>query len=474
MLVMVHRHGRSNKVSHARDLEPTRRHRHFLAAVAALAGLAVTGLYVDAPNWVQQAHGTDLATLFLAVPVLVSACGRPHRGSSAGRLAVVAGLLYLVYNYAIFAFSVAMNPLTAVHIAIFGLALWSLLLAGRSAVDGAESVTERLNRRAAGGLLIGVGAMFGLLWLGQIATARTTGVLPPDLVKAGISSNPVYALDLAFFLPLCAIAGIGLLRRNGAAAFAFPMLIWVALMGAGVVGGFVLMAAAGDQIGGAGGRRHQRPRGRVLDPRRGRHRPTPIGHWARPGSPPVPHSSKAERHAARRTPDRGRRRLRRRPFRDGLHQLQRRRQRRFRALPVRHRRPDALGLREPRRDAGAARPGDDRARRDRRADVLPGLLRGARPLGPGEPVAAARPGRALACSVALLVLHPSVYAALPAGAQRGPGVGRLDVGMDAGLDLKGQSRRSGCGVAGLGAAQTRARTSLKRAVARPMTVSAAP
>ena len=33
----------------------------------------------------------------------------------------MAGLLYLVYNYAIFAFSVAMNPLTAVHIAIFGL-----------------------------------------------------------------------------------------------------------------------------------------------------------------------------------------------------------------------------------------------------------------------------------------------------------------------------------------------------------------
>jgi hypothetical protein len=143
---------------------------------------------------------------------------------------------------------VAMNPLTAVHIAIFGLSLWSLVLAGRAAVDGADGVTERLNRRAAGALLIGVAAMFGLLWIGQIATASTTGVLPPDLVKAGISSNPVYALDLAFFLPLCALAGTGLLRRNSAAAFAFPMLIWVALMGAGIVGGFVLMAAAGDQI----------------------------------------------------------------------------------------------------------------------------------------------------------------------------------------------------------------------------------
>jgi hypothetical protein len=218
-----------------------------LAAGAALTGLAVRGLYVDSQNWVQQAQGTDLATLLLAVPVLVVGLWTASRGSAAGRLAVVAGLLYLVYNYAIFAFSVAMNPLTAVHIAIFGLALWSLLLGGRAAVDGAETVTERLNRRAAGGFLVGVAAMFGLLWVGQIASVATTGVLPPDLIKADISSNPVYALDLGFFLPLCAIAGIGLLRRNNAAAYAFSMLVWVPLMGAGVVGGIVLMAVAADQ-----------------------------------------------------------------------------------------------------------------------------------------------------------------------------------------------------------------------------------
>jgi len=220
----------------------------FLAAAAALAGLILTGLYVDASNWAQQARGTDLATLFLAVPVLAIGLWTSTRGSSAGRLAVVAGLLYLVYNYAIFAFSVAMNPLTALHIAIFGLSLWSLVLGGRATAEGSYGVAEGLNRRATGGLLIGVAVMFGLLWLGQIATTTTTGILPPDLIKAGISSNPVYALDLAFFLPLCALAGIGLLRGNSAAAYGFSMLIWVALMGAGVVGGFLLMAAAGDQI----------------------------------------------------------------------------------------------------------------------------------------------------------------------------------------------------------------------------------
>jgi hypothetical protein len=220
------------------------------AAVAAGAGLLIPGLYRDTPYWVQQARGTDLATLLVAVPILGFGLWAARRGSAAGQLAVFAGLLYVVYNYGIFVFAVVMNPLTAVHIAIVGLALWSLVLTtrGTSLTEAGAAVAKGLYRRASGVMLIGVAGLFGLLWVGQIATATTTGVLAPDLVKAGLSTNPVYALDLAFFLPLCAVAGIGLLRPNAAAAYGQPMLIWVALMGAGVVGGFLFTAAAGEEV----------------------------------------------------------------------------------------------------------------------------------------------------------------------------------------------------------------------------------
>jgi hypothetical protein len=220
------------------------------ATVSAAAGLLIPNLYRDTPYWVQQARGTDLATLLVAVPVLALGLWAARGGSAAGRLAVFAGLLYLVYNYGIFVFSVVMNPLTAVHIAIVGMALWSLVLMARDASlseDGA-SVAAGLSRRASGVLLIAVAALFSLLWIGQIATATTTGVLAADLIKAGLSTNPVYALDLAFFLPLCAVAGIGLLRRKAVGAYSQPMLVWVALMGAGVVGGFVFSAAAGEEV----------------------------------------------------------------------------------------------------------------------------------------------------------------------------------------------------------------------------------
>jgi hypothetical protein len=221
-----------------------------LAAVAAGAGLLIPGLYRDAPYWVEQARGTDLGTLLVAVPVLALGLWAARRRSGAGQLAVFAGLLYVVYNYGIFVFSVAMNPLTAVHIAIVGLAVWSLVLTTWSPAlsEAGAAAAEGLNRRTSAIVLVAVAALFGLLWIGQIATATATGALATDLVRAGISTNPVYALDLAFFLPLCALAGIGLLRRNRAGAYAQPMLVWVALMGAGVVGGFLFSAAAGDEI----------------------------------------------------------------------------------------------------------------------------------------------------------------------------------------------------------------------------------
>jgi hypothetical protein len=221
-----------------------------LAAFAAGAGLLIPGLYRDAPYWVQQARGTDLATLLVAVPILGFGLWAARGGSAAGRLAVFAGLLYVVYNYGIFVFSVGMNALTGVHIAIVGLALWSLILMtrGGSLADAGTAVAAGLNRRASGVLLIAVAALFSVLWIGQIATTATTGVLAPDLARAGLSTNPVYALDLAFFLPLCAVAGIGLLRGAPAGAYGQPMLIWVALMGAGVAGGFLFSATAGEEV----------------------------------------------------------------------------------------------------------------------------------------------------------------------------------------------------------------------------------
>lgn len=219
--------------------------------MAALAGLIVGDFYRDAPFWAQQARGIDLATLLIAVPLLVIGLWTARHGSSLGRLLVVGGLLYMIYNYVIYATSVEMNPLAAAYIAILGLAVWSLaldLLDGGLAI-AAQPVIRRLPRRLSAWVLLIVAVLFGLLWLSQIAAFTLTGTRPPDLDRAGIPANPVYALDLAIFLPLAVVAAVGLLRGNVlAGAFALPMLVWVVLTSAGVAGGFLFAALAGDDV----------------------------------------------------------------------------------------------------------------------------------------------------------------------------------------------------------------------------------
>lgn len=222
-----------------------------LAAIATATGLFVTGLYRDVPFWAEQARGIDLATLFLAVPILVIALLAARGGSPIGRLVVLGALLYLVYNYVIYTTSVAMNRLAIVYIATLGLSTWSLaLMVLRTDLRAAGGdVLRRLPRRTTAALLTVVALLFALLWLSQIAAFTTSGTLPVDLKRANLPANPVYALDLGFFLPLALVGGVGLLRRlPTAAAFALPMLIWVLLTSAGVIGGFIFESTAGETV----------------------------------------------------------------------------------------------------------------------------------------------------------------------------------------------------------------------------------
>jgi len=158
---------------------------------------------------------------------------------------------YLVYNYLIYTTSVTMNRLAIVYIATLGLSTWSLVLMMlrtdlRAAGGGA---LRRLPRRTTAALLMIVALLFALLWLSQIAAFTTSGTLPTDLKRANLPANPVYALDLGLFLPLAVVGSIGLLRRRAtAAAFALPMLIWVLLTSAGVIGGFIFESGAGEAV----------------------------------------------------------------------------------------------------------------------------------------------------------------------------------------------------------------------------------
>jgi len=222
-----------------------------LAAIAALAGLLVSGLYRDTADGIRQARATDLVTLLVAVPTLAIGLWRARAGSVGARFVAIAALGYLAYSYAIYAFSVVIDPLTPVHIAILGLATWSLVLTVFALDEATLDVATRLRfpRRTTGVFLIAVAGMFAMLWLSQIAGAITSGRLPAAVSDLGLPTSPVYSLDLAFAVPLITLAGIWLIRRDrrgpggAAAGLAFLMIL-----GLSVLAIFAFEAAAGVAV----------------------------------------------------------------------------------------------------------------------------------------------------------------------------------------------------------------------------------
>jgi len=222
-----------------------------LAALSAGAGLLIPGIYRDTEAWIRQARAADLVTLFAVVPVLAFGLWRASAGSAVGRLTALAALGYLVYNYALFGFSVAINAMTPAHIAVLGLATWSLAL---NLVDLSRDplragVGTRLPRRTTATFLVAVSALFASMWLGQIVQAIASGAVPEELANLGLATNPVYTLDLAFALPFLVVSGIAAVRLWPAGAeLALVALAWVALMGLGVLAIFAFDAAAGAAV----------------------------------------------------------------------------------------------------------------------------------------------------------------------------------------------------------------------------------
>jgi hypothetical protein len=222
-----------------------------LAAIAALAGLLVPGLYRDTADGIRQARATDLVTLLVAVPTLALVLWRIGSGSVPGRFVALGCLGYLAYSYAIYAFSVVINPLTPVHIAILGLTTWALVLTAFALDDSTLGVGSgiRFPRRITGGFLVAVAGLFGMLWLSQIVGAITSGRLPAGVSALELPTSPVFSLDLAFAVPLITLAGVWLVRhdRRGPAAAAAG-LAFLLILGLSVLAIFAFEAAAGIAV----------------------------------------------------------------------------------------------------------------------------------------------------------------------------------------------------------------------------------
>jgi hypothetical protein len=215
--------------------------------VATVYGLAADDAYRTSADIAAQGRGQDLLTL-LTVPLLVWVGGRARTGSLRAYLLWVGLMLYYVYSYLMYALATPYNDAFLAYVAALALSGYGLLNGlVRVDVRAVRPAVGWLPRRALGWYLFVVGAGFAVLELTPILSALPGGV-PSGGFAPGMP-NPVYALDLTLFLPLC-VATAALLWRDHPAGPVLAALVLAkkATLGLAILSMVVFQVAADEPV----------------------------------------------------------------------------------------------------------------------------------------------------------------------------------------------------------------------------------
>jgi hypothetical protein len=215
--------------------------------VATAYGLAVHDAYRTPVDIAAQGRGQDLLTL-LTVPLLVWAAAKARPGSLRAYLLWLGLMLYYVYSYLMYALATPYNDAFLAYLAALGLSGYGLLNGVvRIDVYRTRPAFGWLPRRGLGWYLLAVGVGFAVLELSPILAALP-GRVPAGGFAPGMP-NPVYALDLTLFLPLCVATALLLWRDHPASPVLVAMVLAKkATLGLAILSMIVFQRVAGEPV----------------------------------------------------------------------------------------------------------------------------------------------------------------------------------------------------------------------------------
>jgi hypothetical protein len=219
-----------------------------LAITAAGTGL-LTDLYKnDTTSGAAQLRGNDLVVLVLCVPLLLVSAFYAAKGSLRGRLVWTGTVFFFLYTYASQSFLSVYNPLFLVYVAAFSLSLYTFA-ASVLALDVCQ-IKESFAAAPAkvtGYFMYFIAIAIALMWLGLIIPPLMRGERPAALES--YTTLVIQALDLGVIVPLAAITGNLLLKREAwGYTLASLVLIKGVTLGTGVLSMVLFMAQAGVEI----------------------------------------------------------------------------------------------------------------------------------------------------------------------------------------------------------------------------------
>lgn len=196
----------------------------FLSLPLAIALIIVSAIGYTTPdlyhqetlNWQIQSRGQDIIDLFLIAPILLLSTYMSIRSNKWWISIWAATIVYLIYSFLIFCFSVHFNFLFPVYCLILGLSFYSILY--YIIILRKLTLPERFAASpitvAIGIYLIFISVMFYGLWLSEILPFVIKGETPTSLIETGLQTNPVHVIDLSVILPGVFITGVMLLKKN--------------------------------------------------------------------------------------------------------------------------------------------------------------------------------------------------------------------------------------------------------------------
>jgi hypothetical protein len=202
-----------------------------VAAAAAAATFFLPGVLRGPAVMNGSARGTALVVLVVAVPALLLSMRAAAAGSVRALIVWTGAITYIAYQAVLFLFATPFNQLFLLYLAMFTFSFWSVVsILGQ--VD-LESLRARFSPElpvhglATYALIIVV--LNALAWLRNVVPGVLSSTPPSWLDGTGMSTNPIYVQDLAFWLPLTAIAAILLFRRRpwGYLAVGSILTYWV-------------------------------------------------------------------------------------------------------------------------------------------------------------------------------------------------------------------------------------------------------
>lgn len=187
-----------------------------LSVLATAGGLFIKGVYRDNAFVTTTWLGNDTVTLFLAVPILLTAMAFGMRGSWMATLVWLGVLDYMLYNYAFYLFGASFNVFFLVYAALLALSIFALIfgLVGLDVATLSRQFSEKTPVKWIGGYFLFVAMGLSAVYLMQSIGFIFTRQLPAIVAISGHPTNVVFALDLTLLIPWLAVGAVWLMKRQ--------------------------------------------------------------------------------------------------------------------------------------------------------------------------------------------------------------------------------------------------------------------